>query len=74
MTENTDTPDPALLIKRSRGAQLRALVLGWATNETYQRALQEQAQALHEEELEISEDWGEMADIILKQFVASQND
>ncbi len=83
MNEQTDqsqgnqdepTEEEALAkLKESRGAQLRALIVAWYSNDTYQRALQEQAQALREEGLVISDDWGEMAEHILDQFAGGQN-
>lgn len=55
-------------IRESRGAQLRALIISWYTGDTYQRALQEQAEALREEGLVINDDWGDMAEHILEQY------
>ena len=63
-----DPPTPEEVIKRSRGAQLRALILSWHLNETYQNTLQLQATELQKGTLEISEDWGSMANSILHSF------
>ena len=60
-------------IRDSRGAQLRALVLSWYSNDTYQRALQEQAEALRSGELEISPDWADIAEQILEPFTVQRN-
>lgn len=69
-TKQVDERDALEVIRESRGAQLRALILAWYTNETYQRALQEQAEALQAGELEISDDWANIADHILQTFSA----
>ncbi len=63
-----DAPSPEAILKRSRGAQLRALILSWHHNETYQNTLQMQATELQKGKLEISEDWGGMANSILHSF------
>ena len=73
-TEDTDEIDILAKVRASRGAQLRALILAWHSGDTYQNALQEQATALREGELEIADDWSEIADQILKGFVAQRAD
>lgn len=70
----SDQPqDPAEMMRKSRGAQLRALVLSWHLNILYQDALQEQALALQNEELEINEEWATTAAHILDAFTANQS-
>ena len=59
---------PEEILRRSRGAQLRAMILSWHLNETYQNTLQIQAIELQDGKLEIDDDWGEMANSILHQF------
>lgn len=59
---------PEQIRRRARGAQLRALVLSWHTTETYLNVLQAQATEIQSGELDISDDWGDIADSILSQF------
>ena len=74
VTEQTESEpaeeevSPETLLKRSRGAQLRALILSWHLNETYQNTLQIQATELQGGNLEISSDWGDVANSILHQY------
>lgn len=59
---------PEIIVKESRGAQLRALVLSWKLNETYQRTLQIQAEELQNGELQVDDDWTEIADQLFQAF------
>ena len=59
-------------IRAGRGAQLRALVLSWYVGDTYQRTLQLQAEELQNGDLQISDDWAEIAESILQNFANAQ--
>lgn len=73
-TQQVETPpkqeelSPEQIRRRGRGAQLRALVLSWHLGDTYQNILQAQANEIQSGELDISDDWGDIADNILSQF------
>ena len=56
--------------KLKRGAELRALIVSWDEQTTFNEALAEQTKRVEEGTFAPSSDWGEIADEILGSYLA----